>query len=561
MRRIVKVALFLLPAILIFSSISSFAYDADNDGIDDEYEKEVAEKYAPVLYFEKKEMLYPVSVEYHVLNSNLNRSGKNETVLIDSSPSINELSEYNEVEKNYYLDNRIGTVDDEKIIDDYREKMETLGYTVYAHINRNGNTTIIQYWMFYAFNKGTLNNHEGDWEMIQITLENEKPSKAFYSQHIGGQKAEWKNVEKEDEHPKVYVARGSHANYFRYYQGKLGLANDYVGKNGKILKLKDYELIILGEEGNGNHPEGQNWMDFAGRWGDFGGEEDELRGKRGPFGPVYREDGEMWDGIEWGNSLKTLNENTLKIEWFFYHFVSIYFIILIISVAIISISIYRRREKVKKPYFFLFNINGINLKSIGNIIAIFGIVIAIFSLFNPWYGIFVDINAGAYKTDGLAKILSIDGEHGAQINLLKANSGMIQMASLPIPFSYLIVASIIFFIIGTVGLEERKAGKKYIVRGIKFFIPVVIILLGIAMMGLIASSIIKGEETQDISNIFKKISSNPVKGNHLLNLPEYGGVYVKWGLEKGSLFLILSGILLLLSGIIEFVAEKKEMKR
>ncbi|HEC76026.1 MAG TPA: DUF946 domain-containing protein [Thermoplasmatales archaeon] len=558
MGKIVKIVFLFLPSILIFSAISSSAYDMDKDGIDDVYEKEIAEKYAPILYFEKKEMLYPVSVEYHVSNSNLNRSEGNETILIDSSPDIKELSEYNDPEKNYYLDNRIGTVNDEKIINDYKEKEETLGYTVYAHVTQNKNLTLIQYWMFYAFNKGTLNNHEGDWEMVQITLENNTPLKAFYSQHIGGQKAEWKDVEKNGEHPKVYVARGSHANYFRYYQGKLGLASDYVGKNGKILRPKDYELVILGEKGEGNHVEEQNWMDFAGRWGDFGSAEDELRGKRGPFGPVYREDGEMWEGIEWGNSLSSLNKNTLKIEWFFYHFILIYIIFFIISLAIILISIYRKREKLKKPYFFLFNINGLNLRSIGNIIAIFGIIIAIFSLFNPWYGIFVDIDTGSYKTDGLTKIVSIDGQYGAQINLLKANSGMIQMASLPIPFAYLIIASIIFFILGTIGIEERKVGRKYVVRGIKFLIPVIIILVGIAMMGLVASNLAKGEGADDISNIFKNISSHPVKGEHLLNLPEYGSVYLKWGIEKGALFLILSGILLLLSGIIEFAVNKKD---
>ncbi|HEC88325.1 MAG TPA: DUF946 domain-containing protein, partial [Thermoplasmata archaeon] len=547
-----------LPAIFIFSAISSFAYDIDKDGIDDLDEKEIAEKYAPVLYFEKKEKVYPVSVEYHISNSNLNRSDGNETILIDSSPDIEELSEYNDVGRNYYLDNRIGTADDEKIIDDYIEKKETLGYTVYAHVTQNNNLTIIQYWMFYAFNKGSLNNHEGDWEMIQIILENGEPVKAFYSQHISGQKAEWRDVEKNGEHPKVYVARGSHANYFRYYQGKLGLASDYVGKNGKILKPGDYELIILGEKGDGNHIEEQNWIDFAGRWGDFGSVENELRGKKGPFGPAYREEGEMWSGVEWGNSLKILNKNTLKIEWFFYHFLLIYLIVFIISLAFILFSIYRRRDKLKKPYFFLFNIDGINLRSIGNIIAIFGIIIAIFSLFNPWYGIFVDIDSGSYKTDGLTKIVSIDGQYGAQINLLKANSGMIQMASLPIPFAYLIIASIIFFILGTIGIEERKAGKKYIMRGIRFFIPVIIILVGIVMMGMIVSSMTEGDETEEISNIFKDISSNPVRGSHLLNLPEYGTVYLKWGIEKGALFLILSGILLLLSGIIEFAVNKKD---
>ncbi|HHO57474.1 MAG TPA: hypothetical protein ENJ70_02860, partial [Thermoplasmatales archaeon] len=51
--------------ISVFAS-STCAIDADNDGMEDGYELSLAEKYAPILYFEKHEHLFPVKVEYHI---------------------------------------------------------------------------------------------------------------------------------------------------------------------------------------------------------------------------------------------------------------------------------------------------------------------------------------------------------------------------------------------------------------------------------------------------------------------------------------------------------------
>ena len=63
----------------------------------------------------------------------------------------------------------------------------------------------------------------------------------MFSQHYAGQTATWNQVEKDGNHVKVYVARGSHANYIKPYSGKIGLASDNVGDNGKILRpITDY---------------------------------------------------------------------------------------------------------------------------------------------------------------------------------------------------------------------------------------------------------------------------------------------------------------------------------
>ncbi|MFO7791457.1 MAG: hypothetical protein R6W73_00560 [Candidatus Saliniplasma sp.] len=52
--------------------------------------------------------------------------------------------------------------------------------------------------------------------MIQIICdENENPDKVGYSQHYGGDKSDWSDVNKVDgTHSKVYVAEGGHASYY-----------------------------------------------------------------------------------------------------------------------------------------------------------------------------------------------------------------------------------------------------------------------------------------------------------------------------------------------------------
>jgi hypothetical protein len=89
------------------------------------------------------------------------------------------------------------------------------------------NWTVIQYHFFYAFNDWRLaangiNHHEGDWEMVAVYLKDEVPHAVLLSQHKAGYMERWDKISKavdfqgrETDHPIVYVALGSHANYSR----------------------------------------------------------------------------------------------------------------------------------------------------------------------------------------------------------------------------------------------------------------------------------------------------------------------------------------------------------
>ena len=97
---------------------------------------------------------------------------------------------------------------------------------VYGRYEVIAGTTVLQYWLFYEHNLWSLPGlpfgavwqaHEGDWEVVQIVLDDtQTPVEAAYSQHCTGQRRDWDDVETASgtSHPVVYVARGSHANYF-----------------------------------------------------------------------------------------------------------------------------------------------------------------------------------------------------------------------------------------------------------------------------------------------------------------------------------------------------------
>jgi hypothetical protein len=87
---------------------------------------------------------------------------------------------------------------------------------VYWNVTRYKETgdLAVQYWFLYLFNN-FLNRHESDWEQITVELDSDRrPLAAYYSSHEGGQTRDWNDVRKIGEHPIVYAAGGSHANYF-----------------------------------------------------------------------------------------------------------------------------------------------------------------------------------------------------------------------------------------------------------------------------------------------------------------------------------------------------------
>ena len=151
--------------------------------------------------------------------------------------------------------------------------------TVYFHVTKYDDTGdyAVQYWFLYIFNF-RLNEHESDWEQITVRLDADKtPTEVLYSAHEGGNVRPWDQIQKEGEHPVVYPALGSHANYFtpgrkpvqvlckrviasisQCFHGRKILTDIADGK-GRQLTPDEYDLtqlsgpVFVGNYGTGNY--------------------------------------------------------------------------------------------------------------------------------------------------------------------------------------------------------------------------------------------------------------------------------------------------------------------
>jgi hypothetical protein len=137
---------------------------------------------------------------------------------------------------------------------------------VYGHARRDAAGRLwLQYWLFYYYNDFQLlgdiggGKHEGDWELVQIRLgPSEQPEQAVFTQHNLAQSKAWAAVRKAGNTPLVYVARGSHANYFSAGSHWTGVWFDQAdGKGPQIVP----RLEVLQDATPA-------WLLWPGYWGD-----------------------------------------------------------------------------------------------------------------------------------------------------------------------------------------------------------------------------------------------------------------------------------------------------
>lgn len=133
---------------------------------------------------------------------------------------------------------------------------------IHGHVARDDDgLRYLQYWFFYLFNDKAFLGfglHEGDWEMVQLRLdESGEPSAMAFAQHDHGQRCAWGAVEKKGERPVVYVARGSQASYASAGRHKAPIVPDMADGKGREASP---ELHVI----DGGAPA---WVAWRGSWG------------------------------------------------------------------------------------------------------------------------------------------------------------------------------------------------------------------------------------------------------------------------------------------------------
>jgi hypothetical protein len=177
---------------------------------------------------------------------------------------------------------------------------------VYGKAFRVKNRIDLQYWLWYPYNDysptvpaGDIwQVHEGDWEAVSVILDSRgRPLLAGYSQHSKGKRRAWRAVPKRGSRPIVYVALGSHANYF----GKGTIPLDPRTIDVVLIRLIEaYGVPAVEHTGGGATvrpklvpvtAKSPSWMRFAGAWGEAGyvhvPDKEPFETGAGPPGPAF----------------------------------------------------------------------------------------------------------------------------------------------------------------------------------------------------------------------------------------------------------------------------------
>jgi hypothetical protein len=260
-------------------------------------------RHVPILVLHPAERLRPVSVDGFLADADLQqRVGSGWETIAPPLPAGGA---------GLRLDQRLcRAIEGVEATSCYVEAEEAHGSpaVVYGAAFRRRNRIDLQYWVWYPWNgysptvpAGDLwQVHEGDWEAVSVIVDVAgKPLVAGYSQHGEGERRDWAKVAKRGQRPLVYVALGSHANYFRPGKHRLdprsvapelisiieafGIAPvDHAGK-GRVVRPG---LVRVSASAPG-------WMAFAGAWGEEGyvhfPDNAPLVAGAGPRGPAFHE--------------------------------------------------------------------------------------------------------------------------------------------------------------------------------------------------------------------------------------------------------------------------------
>jgi len=267
----------------------------------------------------------------------------------------------------------------------------------------------------------------------------------------------------------------------------------------------------------------------------------------------------MWSGLGWADSREALDEWVLTLELLLSFMWLILVALLIIALVLMvgRIMVKRRKGEQIKPIISLLDFSGGTGQKIGNILVIAGVVLGLIGAFLPFYEASANVQTGQFATDGYQRVLLVDGISGISINTL-IQGGVQQIAALPFPIWALIVVGLLAFIMSLVAQRPRRAGLKYLTRGIALLLPLIITLVVVgSLVGLLSGfNVPIGDASME--EVLSTIASNPLGGDVEVVTPDYGTVGLLWGIGIGAYVLTVAGLLLIAGGVLVLMSRKRE---
>ncbi|WP_437564312.1 hypothetical protein [Sorangium sp. So ce542] len=201
--------------------------DSDDDGLFDEEEQALAERYAPIVYHSSDESNFPTNVDWLLSRTSLwfyddSREPDLRRKLVKRPTQLDLVSQI--VVEGCEGDQPVrsdGTRSRRKqrtfFLQDVAEEhragsLDSSDWTTYFHAYLNDDEGVtLQYWRLYSYNDAGL-NHGGDWECVQVILTRSRtPVRVALLGHSGIQRLPASALEWEGTHPRVYSEGGGHA--------------------------------------------------------------------------------------------------------------------------------------------------------------------------------------------------------------------------------------------------------------------------------------------------------------------------------------------------------------
>ena len=210
--------------------------DGDGDGIDDAYEDCVLNEHAPVLRFAGQESRLPSSVDWYLRQTTLRFHHNNcgDCEVVPRNVTQQHLTGFWHNKKKGFFSGCGHKNDPVQITSDAIDQDHHFFLELLDHGARNGNGDAsdwvvyghvypgvfggvnVQYWFFYPYSDAfTTDNHEGDWESIQVQRNaNGDVVRVMMAAHghpiyYAPGEVTWSS----GRHPVVWVADGTHASY------------------------------------------------------------------------------------------------------------------------------------------------------------------------------------------------------------------------------------------------------------------------------------------------------------------------------------------------------------
>jgi hypothetical protein len=230
--------------------------------------------------------------------------------------------------------------------------------------------------------------------------------------------------------------------------------------------------------------------------------------------------------------------------------------------------------------------------NVGTVLSFIGFAVIIIGIFLPLYQMSfaadiqtrtptIDIQGEItgnetimnYSTDGVKKLLIINGQSGIQINIPTEEGDVEPVVQSTFPYGYVYLIMIIITIaLGLITKSPTKRGKRYMLSGFLALIPIFIIIILVSQMGTFIG---EKELEPPLDNFVEMLSAGPIGGALPLEIdyefesevsppitpPGYEDVTAKvtsqakfhtsiiWGIDTGGLLLILGSIFLISGGI------------